>query len=101
MRCNKYRLAAQHMRLHLMQVVGPYPGAGVLQALAAGWRHVVGTAPDMDLLLAPLPAGVILVQAVEIAIVTLVEGLVPNGLQIALTCSIKNVLAGILRADQR
>src|SRR5262249_18444627 len=44
-----------------------------LEALAARRRHVVGAAPDMDLLLAPALARIVLVEAGEIAIVAFVE----------------------------
>ena len=87
-------LAAQHMRLHVVQIIGPDARAGVLQALAAGRRDVVGAAPDMHLLLAPFGAGVVLVEAGEVAIVALVERLVADGLQAGLADRVEDVLAG-------
>ena len=52
----------------------------------------------MDLLLAPAGAGVVLVEAREIAVIALVQGLVRDGLQIRLADLFQDQLAGALRA---
>src|SRR5690606_30265361 len=78
-----------------------HPRAGVAQALAAGRRRVVGAAPDVHLLLAPLGARVVLVEARQVAIVALVERLVADGFEPALTDGGEDVVAGPLRADER
>ena len=56
-----------------MHVIRQRARQRILQALAAGRRHVVGAAPDQHLVLAPFLAGVILVEAGEIAVVAFVE----------------------------
>ena len=73
---DEHALAAQDVRLDVVDVVGPDAGAGVAERLAAGRRDGVGAAPDVDLLLAPFRARVVLVEAGEIAVVALVERLV-------------------------
>ena len=55
----------------------------------------------MHLLLAPFGAGIVLVEAGQVAIVALVQRLVADRLEIALADLVENVLAGLLRADQR
>jgi hypothetical protein len=101
MGCDQHGLAAQHAGQDLGHVVGPDAGAGVLEALAAGRRHVVGAAPDVDLLLAPFLAGVVLVEAGEIAIVTLVERLVADHLEIGLADALEDdQVQRVLGADQ-
>ena len=72
------------MRLDLVEVVGPDPRAGIAERLAAGRGDGIGAAPEMDLLLAPLLAGVILVEADEVAVVALVQRLVAERLQAGL-----------------
>ena len=95
---DKNALAALELRLDLLLEVRPRAGDGVLQALGVGevlLRHVAehrldvrvtlvagrergrldveGTTPDEDLLLAVLLGGLGLVEALERAVVTLVE----------------------------
>lgn len=60
----------------LLVVVGPDTLSGELERLTTGRGDVVASAPDVDLLLTPLLPGVVLVQAGELTVVTLVEGLV-------------------------
>ena len=48
----------------------------------------------MHLFFSPLLSGVILVQASQVAVIALVEGLVMNGFQISLADGIENVLTG-------
>src|SRR5690606_12442667 len=84
MRADQNRLSTKHMRLDDVHIVRPYACAGILQAFAARRRNVVGAPPDKDLIFAPFGACIILVEARQIAIVTLVERLVANGLQVAL-----------------
>ena len=55
----------------------------------------------MHLLLAPLLAGIVLVEAGEVAIVALVQGLVRDGRQIRLADLVEDQLAGVLRPHQR
>ncbi len=93
-------LLAQHMWLDGVKVIGPDARAGVLQAFAARRRDVIGTAPDVNLFLTPLCAGVILVETGEIAIVALVQGLVADGFKARLAKLVENVLAGNLRAGK-
>ena len=50
----------------------------------------------MDLLLAPAGAGIVLVEAREIAVIALVQGLVRDGLQIRLADLFQHQLAGAL-----
>lgn len=97
---DQHLLALQHQRQDLGEVIGPDAGAGVAQAFAAGRRNVVGPAPDMHLLLAPLLAGIVLVETGEIAVVALVQRLVADRLQVRLADLVEDDLAGILRALQ-
>jgi len=55
----------------------------------------------MHLLLAPFLARIVLVEPGKVAIVALVERLVPDGLQLRLADRVQNELAGLLRALQR
>src|SRR5690606_21548614 len=71
------------------------------QALAAGRRDVVRATPDMHLLLAPPGAGVVLVEAGKIAVVALVQRLVADGFEAALTDAVEDDGAGLLRPDER
>ncbi len=59
-------------------VIGQHARHRILEAFAAGRRNVIGPAPDMDLILAPFLAGFVLVEAGQVAIVALVERLVPG-----------------------
>ena len=52
--------------------------AGALQALAVGRRRVVAAAPDVHLFFAIFGAHVVLVQAGEVAVVALVQGVVAD-----------------------
>ena len=81
---DKDGFAAQDAGQDLGHVIGPDARARITQAFAARWRNIIGAAPDMHLLLAPLLAGIILVQAGEIAIVTLIERLVADRLEVRL-----------------
>jgi hypothetical protein len=54
----------------------------------------------MDLLLAPLGAGVILVEAGEIAVIALVQRLVVDRLEIGLADAVEDDLAGLFGALQ-
>jgi hypothetical protein len=83
-----------------MDVIGQHPRGGVLQALAARRRHVVGPPPDMDLLLAPFRAGVVLVEARQLAVVALVQRHVAMSRQGGLAKLIEDKGAGVLRALQ-
>ena len=94
-------LATQNARQDFRQVVGPDAGTGVAQAFAARRRDVIGAAPDMNLLLAPLGAGIILVEAGEIAVVALVQRLILDGLQSLLADLVEDELKRVLRAGQR
>ena len=77
MGCDQHTLAAQHVRQDVLAVIGKSARDSVLQALAAGRGHVIAATPQMDLLLAPFLAGVVLVEPAKIAIIALVERLVP------------------------
>src|SRR5690606_30667339 len=70
----------------------------VAQGFAAGRSDVVGAAPDMNLLLPPFLAGVILVQAREIAIVALVQRLVLDDGNVGLVHFREQQIKRILRA---
>ena len=52
----------------------------------------------MDLVLAPLGAGIVLVEAGEIAVIALVERLVVDRLQVRLADTVENDLAGLFGA---
>jgi hypothetical protein len=93
-------LAAHDGRQDVEDVVGPDAGAGILQRLAAGRRHVIGTAPDLDLLLAPLGARIVLVEAGEVAIVALVQGKVADRRQIGLAELAEDQLQRVLGAGE-
>lgn len=69
-------VGAEYRRQDLVDVVRQHAGDGVAQALAARGGRVVGAAPDVDLLLAELLAGLVLIQAGEVAVVALVERLI-------------------------
>lgn len=60
----------------LLVVVGPDAFGGELETLASGRGDVVGSAPDVHLVLAPLLARVVLVEPAQLAVVALVERLV-------------------------
>ncbi|MEH2618899.1 hypothetical protein V1285_003845 [Bradyrhizobium sp. AZCC 1620] len=66
-------LSAQHAGQDLLHIIGQRARQRILQAFAAGRRHVVGAAPDQHLVLAPFLAGVILVEARQVAVVAFVE----------------------------
>lgn len=51
----------------------------ILQAFAAGGRHIVGAAPDVHLLLAEFLAGLVLVEAGQVAVVALTQVVVFHG----------------------
>src|SRR5262249_24645429 len=73
---------------------------GVLQALAARRRHVIGAAPGMDLLLAEASRRVLLVEAGELAIIALVEGAVADRLESRLTDFLEDQRQRVLGADE-
>ena len=75
-RRDQHALAREHIRLDVVHVIGQRAGQRIFQAFAAGRRHIIGAAPDMDLLFAPFLARVVLVEAGQIAIIALVQGLV-------------------------
>src|SRR5262245_10481961 len=95
---HQHALAAQHARLDLLDVVGQHACRGILQAFAAGRRDVVGAAPDMHLLSAPLLARVVLVEARELAVVALVERLVLEHRNRFLPEFVEHEVEGALRA---
>ena len=66
---DQHLFAAQDPGQDFRQVVRPDAGTGVAQAFAARRRYVVGATPDVDLLLTPLGAGVILVEAGKITVI--------------------------------
>lgn len=74
--CDDDVLALLNQGQDLLVVVGPDTLGGELQALTAGRRDIVASAPDVDLVLAPLLPGVVLVETAELAVVALVESLV-------------------------
>ena len=78
MRDNQHIFAAQHVRLHVVHVIGPDARTGIAQAFTAGRRNVIRPAPDMHLLFAPFDASVVLVEAGQVAIIALVQGLVAD-----------------------
>src|SRR5260370_383080 len=63
-------------------------------------RHVVGAAPDMHLLLAPSLAGVVLVEARQVAIVALVERKVSLDWNLGLAEVGQDQIERVLRANQ-
>ena len=79
--CHQNALATHDPGKDLAHVVGQHPRHRVLQAFAAGRLDVVGSAPEMDLILAPAGAGVVLVQSRQIAVIALVQRLVLEGLE--------------------
>ena len=101
MRGHQGAFAAQHAGQDLLHVVRQRARQRVLEAFAAGRRHVIGTAPDQHLLLAPLLAGVILVETGQIAIVALVQRQVLVGLQPGLAELGEHQIERVLSAGQR
>lgn len=67
------RLASLDEGQDVLVVVRQDTLARELERLALGGRHVVGAAPDKDLLVTPLLAGVVLVEAGERTVVTFVQ----------------------------
>lgn len=76
MSCDDDVLALLDEGQDLLVVVGPDTLRGELERLAAGRGDIVAAAPDVHLVLAPLLARVVLVEARELAVVALVESLV-------------------------
>mmetsp|Transcript_56449 Transcript_56449/g.178607 ORF Transcript_56449/g.178607 Transcript_56449/m.178607 type:complete len:235 (+) Transcript_56449:530-1234(+) len=73
MRGDKHVLARLEKGLNLLLEVLDGSGRGHLEALAVGRGHVVGAAPDVDLLRAVFVGGLLLVQPLQLAIHALVE----------------------------
>lgn len=69
-------LALENEGADLLVEVGQGALGGELEGLSAGGRDIVAAPPDVDLLLAPLFAGIVLVEPGELAVVALVERLV-------------------------
>ena len=61
----------------VLAIIGERARNRILQAFAAGRADVVTAPPDVDLLLAPFLARIVLVEAGQIAVVAFVEGLIP------------------------
>src|SRR5262249_34677032 len=97
---DQHLLAAHHMRLDLVQVIRPDPGAGIPERFPAGRRDGIGAPPDVDLLLAPFLTGVVLVEAGEVAIVALVQRLVLERLEARLAELIEHDVERPLRPLQ-
>ena len=95
---DEHGLAGLDQRGDLGLVIGQDTGRRILEAFAARRGHVIGAAPDMDLLLAPFFPRVILVEPGEIAIVALIERLVLHDLDIALAKLGKHEAVRFLRA---
>jgi hypothetical protein len=95
-------LALANVRQNLALEIGERARRRVFQALAARprWGYVVAAAPDVDLLLAVLFAGFVLVQALEVAVVALVQGLVALGRQAGLAEHVEHDGQGVLGALQ-
>jgi hypothetical protein len=68
---------------------------------AATRRDIVAAAPDVHLLLAPALAGIILVEAGEIAVIALVQSLVADGLQLLLAEHVQNDAERVLGSLER
>jgi len=100
MGCDQNSLAAQHAGQDLGHVIGPDAGAGVLEAFATRRRHIIGPAPDVDLLLAPFLARIILVEAGQIAVIAFVQRLVTDHRQIGLADAVHDQVERVLGADQ-
>src|SRR5262245_4697511 len=70
---HKHAFAAQHAGKNFRDVVGQGARERILEAFATGWCHVIGSPPNVHLLLAPFFSRVVLVQPHEIPIVALIE----------------------------
>jgi len=79
-------------------IIGKDAVCRVLKAFATRRRRVIGSAPDVDLLFAPFLPGVILVEACQVSIVTLIERLIADDLEIGLTQFLQDRIIGFLRA---
>ncbi len=101
MRRHQHVLAAHHPRQDFGHVIGQRARQRVLEALAAGRGDVVGAAPFEYLLLAPFLAGIVLVEADQIAIVALVERLILDHRNIGLAKFGQHQIERALRADER
>src|SRR5262249_29181747 len=100
-RSHEQALAPQHARQNLLDVVGQYARRGVLEALAAWRRNIVGAPPDMNLLLAPFLARIVLIEAGEVAIVALVKRQILDHRNVALAHLLKDEVEGALRTLER
>src|SRR5260370_7642210 len=101
MRGDEHALPIQHGRQDVLAIIGKGARDRVLEALAAGRRDVVAAPPDLHLLLAPALTGIILVEAVEIAVVALVERLVGARRQSRLAALFHAHPPRVLRPAQR
>src|SRR5262245_21564851 len=97
MRGHEHVLAAQHARQNFLDVVRQHARRGILEALAARRRHVIGAPPDLDLLLAPFLARIVLVKAREVTVITLVERQVLDHRDVALAHLLKDEVERTLR----
>src|SRR5438093_3419244 len=79
---------------------GQHAGRGVGQALAAGWPDVVAPPPEVDLLRAEALRGLRLVQALEVAVLALVERRVALGRQRPDAGRLEREARGLDRARQ-
>ena len=100
-RSDKDVLAAQNLRQDALTIIGKRARDRVLQAFAVGRRDVIAATPQVNLLLAPLLAGVVLIQAAEIAVVALVQCLVAMIRQAGLTHRAKGQGERMLGPGQR
>ena len=101
MRRDKDRLACLDGRQDVLVKVGQHTVGCELERLAARRGHIERAAPHVHLLLAPLLAGVVLVQAGELTVVTLVQGLVLGHREVLLADGLQLDRKRLLRPLQR
>src|SRR3984885_16373354 len=100
MRGDQDALAVKHGWEDVLAIIGESARDRILQAFTAGRVDVVTASPNVDLLLAPFLARIVLVEPGEIAIVAFVEGLVPLFRQAGLPHFRKRYVKRVLGADE-
>lgn len=69
-------LTLEQFWLDLLLVIWQHSLGSQLERLSTWWWNVVGSTPDVNLFITELLSGIVLVEASQVTIVTLVEGLV-------------------------
>src|ERR1700731_1385408 len=95
-----HALAAEHRGQNFLAIIAENPGHRIPQAFPARRPHIVGTAPEVHLFVAPSPDCIVFIEAAKHAIIALVEGSIALGLEIRRAEFGENQLQSMPRADE-